>query len=106
MSMIRAPRSAWSFAASAMTRGSQPASCTAIGCSSGLLFAINSDCRVSRMAASLAIISETTRAAPWCFTMRRNGRSVTPDIGARITGSSSLTWPRSMLTAYSVYRIA
>ena len=38
--MIRAPRSALSFAASAMTRGSHPASCTAIGCSSAQLLAI------------------------------------------------------------------
>ena len=40
MSMICAPRSALSLAASAMTCGSQPASCTAIGCSSSQLFVI------------------------------------------------------------------
>src|SRR5207302_9933226 len=85
-----------------MTRGSQPASCTAIGCSSGQLCAIVKDCRVSRIAAWLAIISETTSAAPDCLTMRRNGRSVTPDIGARITASSTLTEPRQMLTDCSI----
>ena len=81
-----------------MTAGSQPASCTAIGCSSGQVCAIVSDCRVSRIVAWLAIISDTTSAAPSRLTMRRNGRSVTPDIGARITGSSIETEPRQMLT--------
>src|SRR5882757_6286802 len=60
-----------------------------------------SACRVSRMAAWLAIISDTTSDAPRRFTMRRNGRSVTPDIGARITGSSISTEPRLMLIVYS-----
>ncbi len=34
---------------------------------------------------ALAVISETTRPAPSRATRRRNGASVTPDIGARIT---------------------
>ena len=89
-----------------MTRGSQPASCTAIGCSSGQLCAIVSDCRVSRIAASLAIISDTTSAAPCPLTIRRNGRSVTPDIGARMTGSASVMEPREMPTDYSEFRFA
>src|SRR5712671_5727636 len=100
------PRSALSFAASAMTRGSQPASCTAIGCSSEQLFAIVIDWRVSRTSASLAIISETTRPAPSRFTRRRNGRSLTPDIGARITGSSSVTEPIEMPIDYADLRLA
>src|SRR5258708_8944375 len=62
---------------------------------------MGSACRVSRMAAWLAIISDTTSDAPRRFTMRRNGRSVTPDIGARITGSSIATEPRLMLIVYS-----
>ncbi len=37
--------------------------------------------------ASLAIISDTTRATPKRRTSWRNGRSDTPDIGARITGA-------------------
>ena len=38
-----------------------------------------------------AIISETTSPAPCCLARRRNGRSVTPDMGARMTGRSSRT---------------
>src|SRR5437899_12765663 len=94
-----------------MMRGSQPASCTAIGCSSAQLRAIVIDWRVSRIIASLAIISETTRPAPSRFTRRRNGRSLTPDIGARITGSSRVIEPIKMpidyadiLLAYSLGR--
>ena len=105
MSMIRAPRSALSFAASAMTRGSQPASCTAIGCSSAQLLAIVIDWRVSRIIASLAIISETTSPAPSRLTRRRNGRSLTPDIGARMTGSSRLTEPIEMLIDCAYYAL-
>src|SRR6185312_15153513 len=101
MSISAAPRSALSFAASAMTRGSQPASCTAIGCSSGQFFAMVSDWRVSRIIASLAIISETTSPAPCRFTSRRNGRSVTPDIGARSTGSVSGRGPIAMLISWA-----
>ena len=71
-------------AASAMTEGSQPANCTAIGNSSAQLLAIFIVRRVARTIASLAIISETTRPAPLCLTKRRKGMSVTPDIGARI----------------------
>src|SRR3546814_9051158 len=47
--------------------------------------------------ASEAIISDTTRPAPLRFTRRRNGKSVTPDMGARITGSSIETEPIVML---------
>src|SRR5947209_14398300 len=35
---------------------------------------------------SLAVISDTTRPAPSAAARRRNGTSVTPDIGARKTG--------------------
>ena len=93
MSMIAAPRSALSFAASAITAGSQPASCTAIGNSSGAVRAMVSVRRAARIIAWLAIISETTSPAPWDVTKRRNGRSVTPDMGARTTGLSSATEP-------------
>jgi hypothetical protein len=64
------------------------------------------DCRFCRIIASLAIISDTTSPAPLCFTRRRNGRSVTPDIGARITGSSSFTGPIWMLTFSSLVWLA
>ena len=49
---------------------------------------------INDMAAE-AIISETTRPAPPRFTIWRNGMSVTPDIGARMTGSSIRTGPIS-----------
>ena len=88
MSIRAAPRSWLSRAASAMTSGSQPANCTAIGNSSAQAWASLIDCRVSRIMAWLAIISETTSPAPRRLTRRRNGRSVTPDMGARITGSA------------------
>ncbi len=93
MSMMAAPRSALSLAASPMTLGSQPASCTDIGASSAQLVIIFMVWRVWRIIASLAIISDTTSPAPSCFTRRRNGMSVTPDMGARITGSSILMGP-------------
>ena len=50
--------------------------------------------------------AETTSPAPLRFTRRRNGRSVTPDIGARITGSSSFTGPIWMLTFSSLVWLA
>ncbi len=106
MSMRAAPRSSLSLAASAITCGSQPASWTAIGASSGTFSAMRSDWRFCRIIASLAIISETTSPAPLRFTRRRNGRSVTPDIGARITGSSSFTGPIWMLTFSSLVWLA
>ncbi len=87
MSMMAAPRSSFSFAASAITSGSHPASWTDIGNSSGEFLAISRVLRFSRTMAAEAIISDTTRPAPPRFTIRRNGMSVTPDIGARMTGS-------------------
>src|SRR6266478_5855068 len=53
------------------------------------------------MIASLAIISETTSPAPRRFTSRRKGRSLTPDIGARMTGSSNVTEPTEMPMEYA-----
>ena len=41
--------------------------------------------------------------APCRLTMRRNGRSLTPDIGARMTGSASAIEPRRMLTICSIF---
>ena len=88
ISIRAAPRSSVRRAASAMTAGSQPASCTARGASSGLLRLRLRLSRVSRMADCEAIISETTKPAPPALARRRNGRSVIPDIGARITGAA------------------
>ena len=64
MSMIAAPRCSLSFAASAMTCGSQPASCIETGSSAGSHMAFCSDWRVSRTIAWLAIISLTVSPAP------------------------------------------
>src|SRR5690348_737344 len=93
MSMIAAPRCSLSFAASAITCGSQPASCIETGSSLGSHIAFCSDCRVSRIIAWLAIISVTVSPAPKRFTARRNGRSVTAVIGARMTGDATSTGP-------------
>ena len=52
---------------------------------------------LSREEAQEAIISETTMPAPNCLAVLRNGRSVTPDMGARMTGVSIRTpLPRSI----------
>ena len=64
MSMIAAPRSSLSFAASAISFGEQPASCMETGSSDGSHSIFCSDWRVSRIAAWLAIISVTVRPAP------------------------------------------
>jgi hypothetical protein len=82
-----------SRAASAITAGSQPASWTAIGCSSGSERSMRRLWRVSRIIACEAIISETTSPAPKRLTRRRNGRSLIPESGARITGASSRRGP-------------
>jgi hypothetical protein len=64
MSMIAAPRSSLSFAASAMSLGEQPASCIETGSSLGSQAIFWMDWRVSRIAAWLAIISLTVTPAP------------------------------------------
>jgi hypothetical protein len=92
-SMIAAPRSSFNFAASAISTGEQPASCIDTGSSIGSQAAFCSDWRVSRIAAWLAIISVTVRPVPKRLTIRRNGMSVTPVIGARMTGDSMRTGP-------------
>ena len=86
-------------AASAIAAGSQPASWMADGLPSSAAMRIV--LRFSRMMAQEAIISETTR--PWrcsrahmSCTSRRNGRSVTPDMGARTTGVSRRIGPIAM----------
>ena len=96
MSMIAAPRSTFSRAASAMISGSWPASCTAMGNSSAQSVELRMDARAARTISWLAIISDTTSPAPCPRTMSRKGRSVTPDIGARMTGSSMRTGPNEM----------
>ena len=93
MSIRSAPQSTASFAASVIAAGSQPASCSAETPPQPSTSAMRSVLRFSRIIAHEAIISDTTIPAPCCFASRRNGRSVTPDIGARITGVSMRTPP-------------
>jgi hypothetical protein len=89
MSMIRAPCPSTMRAASAIQCASRPASCTAVAASvrpsSARARTEGFACTIS----SLATISDTTRPAPKDATSLRNGRSVIPAIGARITGGSS-----------------
>src|SRR5579863_9588793 len=93
ISMIAAPRSALSLAASAISRGSQPANCSETGSSTASQADFWSDWRVSRIIAGLAIISVTFNPEPKPRTSLRNGMSVTPVIGARITGQATTTGP-------------
>ena len=93
MSINAAPRSSFNFAASAITPGSQPASCTDIGNASARFIDRLRVFLFCLIIASLAIISDTTSPAPNFLTRRRKGKSVTPDIGARITGDNNLTGP-------------
>ena len=92
MSIRSAPCPTAIRAASAMAAGSQPASWTALGPSS-LTSAMRKVAAFSRTIAQDAIISETTRPAPRLRASLRKGRSVTPDIGARMTGEESVRAP-------------
>ena len=64
MSMIAAPRSSASLAASPISWGVQPTSCIETGSSDGCQASFCSDWRVSRIAAWLAIISVTFSPEP------------------------------------------
>ena len=92
MSIRSAPRPTAILAASAIAAGSQPASWTAFG-PSALTWAMRKVAAFSRTIAQDAIISDTTSPAPRLRASLRNGRSVTPDIGARMTGQSSVREP-------------
>ena len=75
----------------AIAAGSHPASCKEFGPPPPAMEAIRIVAWFSRIIAQEAIISETTNPAPCARASVRNGRSVTPDIGARITGVSMHT---------------
>ena len=90
MSIRLAPNPSAMRAASAIAAGSQPASWIEFGPSPSTP-AIRKVAWFSRTIAQDAIISETTIPVPSRFANRRNGRSVTPDIGARMTGVSMVT---------------
>jgi hypothetical protein len=92
MSMMAAPQASAIRAASPIQRASHPANCTtcvrrprpsARNRASGRPWA----------SAPLAVISETTNPAPRSAARRRNGASVIPDIGAKITGFGSVRLP-------------
>jgi hypothetical protein len=60
--------------------------------------------RFSRTMAQEAIISETTSPAPRDFARARNGRSVTPERGAKITGLGSVTALRPLLNVIGLIK--
>ena len=56
--------------------------------------------RAARTMALLAIISDTTQSMPKERTNRRNGRSVTPAIGANTTGVPNSSEPIRILVSF------
>ncbi len=89
MSMMRAPSPASRRATSAIAAGSRPAICTAVPVSAAASSARASAEGARASISRLATISETTSPAPKSATRPRNGRSVSPAIGASSTGGSS-----------------
>ena len=107
ISMKVAPRSAAMRAASAMICGSQPASCTDSGTSLTVsMRSLRISLRTSRRMAALATISVTTRPPPARRTARRNGMSVTPDIGARMAACGTVIPPMVRLIASGSFHLA
>jgi hypothetical protein len=84
MSMMSAPAASAIRAPSAIQSASQPASCTTCG-PTPVASQRNRDIGRPLTRSLLAVISETTSPAPSVAHRRRNGASVTPDIGARKT---------------------
>ena len=97
MSMMAAPQASAIRAASPIQRASQPANCTTCVRRPRPSTRSRASGRPSASAA-LAVISETTKPAPRSAARRRNGASVTPDIGAKITGFGSVMELRVTLT--------
>ncbi len=96
MSMMSAPPSSAMRAPSAIQRASQPASWTT--CSPAPCFCTRRRAmRFPAASAAHAVISEITSPAPCPATMRRNGASVMPDIGASRTGLGRATGPMQMV---------
>jgi len=92
MSMMAAPQASAMRAPSPIQCAAQPANCTT--CVAKPPPSARSSASGRRSArSSLAVISDTTRPAPRRATKRRKGASVTPDIGAKITGLGSATLP-------------
>ena len=87
MSMICAPRSMLRRAASASAAGSAPANCTTRGSGSPSWSMRWRDLREFQSLVSEVIISEAASAAPRRRARMRNGRSVTPAMGASTAGA-------------------
>src|SRR5690606_29328451 len=85
ISMICAPWSTLWRAASAITSGTVPAICTPTGSGSSTWSMRRSDFSVRQKRGSLVVISDIASPAPSRLHSSRNGLSVTPAIGARIT---------------------
>ena len=92
MSIIWAPCASAMRAPSAIQCGSQPASWTT-RIATPLLSERTEASRSPRTKPAQAVISETTSPAPSRSARRRNGASVIPDIGARITRFGTQTVP-------------
>ena len=85
MSMTSAPRATLKRAASASRAGSDPAICTDRGAGSPEWSIRSRVLRVARSLGSLDTISDTVSPAPSRRQSWRNGRSVTPAMGASTT---------------------
>src|ERR1700754_4427538 len=83
--MISPPPASAIRAPSAIQLASQPANCTTCG-PIPVASQRNRDIGRPLTRSLLAVISETTSPAPKAAAKRRNGASVTPDIGASSTG--------------------
>src|SRR5438034_4452427 len=102
MSTMSAPAASAILAASAITPGSPPISCTETGRWSQPRSISRNDSRCRRTSASLLIISVQASPAPNSRAILRKGASVTPAIGATYTGEVSADEP--IFTGLSAYQ--
>ena len=83
-SIMSAPSAATMDAASPITDGSDPKSCTASGFSAGWLFKSDRVLGLWRTIPSALTISDVTKSAPKLLAILRKLKSVIPAMGARI----------------------
>ncbi len=93
ISMIWAPSSTLRMAASAIIPGSPPAICTMRGSGSSRWISRFRDLDVFHSRTSDVTISVAAIAAPMLLQRLRNGRSVTPAIGASASGAARVNGP-------------
>ncbi len=86
-------RSSICFAISLIISGSEPKSCSDTGCSFGSMVRSSSVLRFLYRIALALTISMHTSPAPCSLQSKRNGRSLTPAIGASIKLFSKVTFP-------------